>query len=204
VLSVVAQEVAIDIRVAEGVRPVRVLNVDAEINGQQTIVQMNQLYSEQEKYLMLEVEVPATRAGKSREVAEVRVSYANLQTKTTDRLTSSVSANFSESLAEVETKLNTAVCAAAVLQISNERSKLATTLRDKGDIEGARKLLLENSKYLRENADKYGDKTLDLRCADNLDQAKNLAGPDWAKYRKAMRGQQIADDQQQSYGASKP
>ena len=67
VLSVVAQEVAIDIRVAAGVRPVRVLNADAEINGQQVILQMNQLYSEQEKYVMLEVEVPGTQAGKSRE-----------------------------------------------------------------------------------------------------------------------------------------
>ena len=110
VLSVVAQEVAIEIRVAAGVRPVRVLNVDAEINGQQVITQMSQLYSEQEKYVMLEVEVPATQAGKSREVAEVRISYANMQTKTTDRLTSAVNANFTASLAEVEAKLN-AQCA---------------------------------------------------------------------------------------------
>jgi Ca-activated chloride channel family protein len=182
---------------------VRVLNVDAEINGQQAIVQMNQLYSEQEKYLMLEVEVPPTGAGKSREVAEVRVSYANLQTKTTDRLTSSVTANFTQSLSEVEAKSNTAVCAAAVLQISNERNKLATLLRDQGDIEGARKLLLENSRYLRENADKYDDKLLDARCVDNREQALNVSGPEWAKYRKAMRGQQIADDQQQSYGVPK-
>lgn len=204
VLSVVAQEVAIDIRVAEGVRPVRILNVDAEINGQQVIAQLNQLYSEQEKYVMLEVEVPATQAGKSREVAEVRVSYSNMQTKTTDRLTSAVSANFSASLAEVEAKLNTAVCAAAVLQISNETNKRATELRDQGDIEGARKLLLGNSAYLGKNAEKLKDKILQMRCADNLDQAQNVSGPEWSKYRKVMREQQIADDSQQSYGNSKP
>ena len=204
VLSVVAQEVAIDVDVADGVRPVRVLNVDAEINGQEVIVQMNQLYSEQEKYVMLEVEVPATQAGKSREVAEIRVSYANMQTKTTDRLTSSVSANFTESLADVEAKLNTTVCAAAVLQISNAQNKLATMLRDQGDIEGARKLLLENSRYLGENAVKYKVDILQLRCEDNLDQAQNLSGPAWARSRKAMREQQISDDLQQSYGNSKP
>jgi Ca-activated chloride channel family protein len=204
VLSVVAQEVAIDIRVADGVRPVRVLNLDAEINGQEVIVQMNQLYSEQEKYVMLEVEVPATKAGKSRDVAEVRVSYANMQTRTTDRLTSAVSANFAESLAEVEAKLNTAVCAAAVLQISNDQNKLATDLRDQGDIEGARRVLLENSRYLGENAVKYNVDYLQLRCADNLDQAKKLDGPEWARSRKAMREQQLTDDLQQSYGNSKP
>jgi Ca-activated chloride channel family protein len=204
VLSVVAQEVAIDIRVAEGVRAVRVLNVDAEINGQQVIAQMNQLYSEQEKYVMLELEVPATRAGKSREVAEVRVSYANMQTKTTDRLTSTVSANFSESLAEVDAKRNALVCAAAVLQVSNYQNKLATALRDQGDIDGARKLLLENGRFLGENAEKYKDKVLEARRADNLDQAKNVSGPKWSLYRKAMREQQITDDSQQSYGNSKP
>jgi Ca-activated chloride channel family protein len=204
VLSVVAQEVAIDIRVAGGVRPVRVLNVDAEINGQQVIAKMNQLYSEQEKYVMLEVEVPATQAGKSRQVADVRVSYSNMQTKTTDRLTSAVSANFAESLAEVEAKLNTEVCAAAVLQISNAQNKLATALRDQGDIDGARKLLLENGRYLGENAEKFKAKILEMRCADNLDQAKNLDGPGWSKSRKAMREQQITDDLQQSYGNSKP
>jgi Ca-activated chloride channel family protein len=204
VLSVVAQEVAIDIRAADGVRPVRVLNVDAEINGQQVIVQMNQLYSEQEKYVMLEVEVPATAAGKSRDVAEVRVSYANLQTKTTDRLTSVVSANFADSLAEVEAKLNPVVCAAAVLQISNVQNKLATDLRDQGDVEGARRVLLENSKYLGDNEKKFNDEVLQLRCADNYDQALNLSGPEWSRYRKAMREQQIFDDQQQSYGNSKP
>jgi Ca-activated chloride channel family protein len=203
VLSVVAQEVAIEIRVADGVRPVQALNVDAEINSQQVIVQMNQLYSEQEKYLMLEVEVPPTTAGTSREVAEVRVSYANMQTKTTDRLTSAVSANFSQSPAEVEAKLNAHVCACAVLQISNARSKLATELRDQGDIEGARKLLLENSRYLGENAAKYHVDFLQTRCADNLDQAKNVAGANWARYRKVMREQQITDDQQQSYGTAK-
>ena len=204
VLSVVAQEVAIDIRVASGVRPVRVLNLDAEINGQQVIVQMNQLYSEQEKYVMLEVEVPATQAGKSREVAEVRVSYANLQTKTMDRITNAVSANFAESLAEVEAKLNIQVCAAAVLQIGNNQNKLATALRDQGDIDGARKLLLENGRYLGENAKKLKDKTLQTRSADNYDQSKNLDGPAWSRSRKAMREQQITDDSQQSYGNSKP
>ena len=204
VLSVVAQEVAVDVRVAEGMRPVRVLNAEAEINGQQVIVQMSQLYSEQEKYVMLEVEVPATKAGKSREVAEVRVSYANLQTKTTDKLTSAVSANFTQSLAEVEAKLNAHVCACAVLQISNVQNKLATKLRDEGDIEAARRVLLENSRYLGENAAKYKAEILNLRCADNLDQAENLSGPQWARSRKAMREQQITDDQQQSYGASKP
>jgi hypothetical protein len=95
------------------------------------------------------------------------------------------------------------VCAAAVLQISNFQNKLATALRDQGDIEGARKVLLENGRYLGENATKFNAEILQLRCADNLDQAKNLSGPEWSRSRKAMREQQIADDLQQTYGNSK-
>jgi len=199
VLSVVAQEVAIDIQVEPGVRPVRVLNMDAEINGQRVIVKMNQLYSEQEKYVLLEVEVPATKAGKTLEVAEVKISYSNMQTKTTDRLSSAVSVNFTDSVAEVEEKINLVVLEACVLQIANGQNQLATVLRDKGDIEGAKRILIANGKYLAENGKVLDSKLLQLRCVDNVHQAKNLEGAEWLKTRKLMRRLQFADSIQQSY-----
>ncbi|MEK6249718.1 MAG: VWA domain-containing protein, partial [Planctomycetales bacterium] len=138
VLSVVAQEVVIEVNVAAGVRPVKTLNIDSEITGQQVLVKMNQLYSKQEKYVLLELEVPASKAGQTRPVAEVTISYANMETKTTDKLSSTVSVNFSDSVAEIENNANTVVCTACVLQIASERNKLATQLRDEGDINGAR------------------------------------------------------------------
>jgi len=199
VLSVVAQEVAIDVQVGSGIRPVRVLNMDAEINGQRVIVKLNQLYSQQEKYVLLEVEMPATKAGKTLQVAEVKVSYSNMQTKTTDRLTSVVSVNFTDSVAEVKEKANTVVLEACVLQIANGQNKLAIVLRDKGDIEGAKRVLVANGSYLAENADLLESKVLKLRCYDNLDQAKNLDGAEWLKTRKQMRRLQFADEVQQSY-----
>ncbi|MBC8869115.1 MAG: VWA domain-containing protein [Planctomycetes bacterium] len=199
VLSVVAQEVAIDIQVEPGVRPVRVLNMDAEINGQRVIVKMNQLYSQQEKYVLLEVEVPATRAGKTLDVAEVKISYSNMQTKTTDRLSSAVSVNFTDSVAEVEEKTNLVVLEACVLQIANGQNQLATVLRDKGDIEGAKRILIANGKYLAENGKVLDSKLLQLRYIDNVYQAKNLEGTEWLKTRKQMRRLQFADSVQQSY-----
>jgi Ca-activated chloride channel family protein len=199
VLSVVAQEVVIDVQVRSGIRPVRVLNMDAEINGQRVIVKMNQLYSEQERYVLLELEVPATKAGKTMEVAEVKISYANMKTKTTDRLSSVVSVNFTDSIAEVEEKTNVKVMEACVLQIANGQNKLATALRDKGDIEGARRILVVNGKFLQENAGKYRSKLLELRYIDNMGQAKNLEGSRWLKTRKDMRRIQYADESQQRY-----
>lgn len=203
VLSVVAQEVAIEIKTASGIRPIRVLNMDGEINGSQTIVQLNQLYSEQEKYILLEVEVPPTKAGKAREIANVKVSYANLETKTTDRLSSSVSVRFSNSLAEVEKNTNPDVWTACVLQIANENSKMATRLRDRGDVAGARRVLMENYRYLHANGAKYKSKILTTRSADNRLQALKIDGKDWARFRKLMRQQQVLDATQQKYDGAR-
>jgi len=204
VLSVVAQEVAIDIHAAPGVRPVRVLNTDSEINGQTVIVTLSQLYSEQEKYVLLEVEVPPAKAGQSREIAEVKVSYANMLTRTTDRLSSNVSANFSDSLAVVEKNANAAVCTACVLQLANEQNKLATSLRDRGDVEGARRVLLGNGKFLEENGRRYGSDVLLDRYKDNVSQASNLDSANWNRNRKLMRAMQNADAAQQAYDGTKP
>ena len=200
VLSVVAQEVSIAITVGGKIRPVRVLNMDAEINGREVIVQLNQLYSQQEKYVLLEVEVPPTKANKTLEVAKVEVSYANMETKTTDHLASSVSVNFDPSQEVVERKTNVEVMTECVLQIANGRNKLATVLRDKGDVEGARRVLNENAKYLNLNGQAFGSTDLMRRGQSNFHQASSLEGEAWAKTRKGMRQLQNADATQQSYG----
>jgi Ca-activated chloride channel family protein len=198
VLSVVAQEVAITINVAPDIRPVRVLGREAEINGQQVIVHLNQLYGEQEKYVMLEVEVPATRAARTRQIAQVDVTYANMETKTTDRLSSTVSVNFDLSEEVVQRKTNAAVMTECVLQIANEQNKLATALRDKGDVEGARRVLKDNAAYLHKNADEYKSEKLRKRYVDNRGQADRLGEKEWAASRKKMREYQHADGTQQA------
>jgi Ca-activated chloride channel family protein len=73
VLAVVAQELSVRIDCAEGIRPVRVLGREADITGSTVRVLINQINAGQEKYVLLEVEVPATRASQTREVAAVRL-----------------------------------------------------------------------------------------------------------------------------------
>ncbi|WP_146374016.1 vWA domain-containing protein [Symmachiella macrocystis] len=199
VLSVVAQEVAITITCENGVRPVRMLNGDAEINGQTVVVGMNQIYSEQEKYILLEVEIPAAKPEETLKVAAVNVSYANMQTNTTDRLSSEVSVKFSENVADVEKSLNRDVMEQAVLQVANRANGFATQLRDKGDIEGARQVLINNSVYLGENGELLGSELLMFRCATNKEQSKKLDEKDWKANRKQMRRFQYKDQTQQKY-----
>ena len=77
ILSVVAQDVEIEIRCATGVRPLRVLGREADIVGQRVYTTLNQLYSEQEKYILLEVSVDSHEEATDIPLAEISLSYNN-------------------------------------------------------------------------------------------------------------------------------
>lgn len=201
VLSVVAQEVSITIEVAKGVRPVRVFGNQAEINGQKVVATLTQLYSEQEKFLVLEVDVPASPEGKPRDIAQVSVDYDNMLTRASDRLTGKASVNFSSSDKVIASSVNTEVLEAGVLLFANERNKAATILRDKGDIKAARQLLLKNADYLKRYAADLGSVQLDAACNLNTIQSMNLDDVRWRRSRKGMVLEQYRADTQQTYGA---
>ena len=135
VLSVVAQGVNIEIRCKNGVRPLRILGREAEIRGDRITTRLNQLYSEQEKFIILEVEVPAQSETNNLEVADVGVSYTNLYSKQAQSLQNTVLASFSQSKKQVQEAVNVKTYEAAAEQVANEESRRAIELRDKGDIE---------------------------------------------------------------------
>ena len=196
VLSVVAQEVSVKITLADGIRPVRSLGRDAEIVGQEAIVSINQLYANQEKYAILEIEVPSKPDDTTMHVASVSLSYANMQSNETDELSSSIDVKFSSDAKACAASLNKDVMTQCVLQIANESNRRATSLRDEGKTKEAKQLLLMNAKYLGEQNASLGSELLELRCQDNKDQASNIEG-DWVKYKKIMRLKQYEDVQQQ-------
>jgi Ca-activated chloride channel family protein len=199
VLSVVAQKIVIKAQMAEGVRPIKVLNYPADITGQQVSIELGQLYSGQERYFVVEFEVASGKANTRRAIADVTVEYMNMATETKDKLSSSVEVKFTDSIEVAEREVNKEVLAACVIQIANERNRRATELRDAGEVEEARKLLRFNADYLGTNYKALGLPELDLRCKLNVIQAEQLDSKDWATNRKGMREQQNLDATQQSY-----
>ncbi len=199
VLAVVAQEVVLEIICGEGVRPVRVLGRDAEIAGQSVVSAINQILSDQEKYLMLEVEVEATKHGASRPIATVEVSYANMETETTDRLTSTAAARFSSSSAEVQENVSKPVMAEAIIQVATVQNELATKLRDSGKVEEARTMLEANASLLMEQAAALESEDLRDYSHSNLQDADNLDEANWTLHRKTMREYQFKNKTQRSY-----
>jgi Ca-activated chloride channel family protein len=198
VLSVVAQEVSVQIDVSKNVRPVRVLGREAEINGQQVITEISQIYSEQEQYIVLEVEVPATTAGKATRIASVSVSYDNLLTKATDRLSGTASVNFSDNTKEIATRANRRVLEVSVLLLANENSKRATLYFDKGDKAAALKCLNNNRLFIQTYATQLDSKTLREYEAFNDGQVLEL-NKNGVVFRKRARSQEGKVEGQRTY-----
>ncbi len=198
VLSVVAQEISITIKCAPGIRPVRVLGREAEISGQNVVTSMNQLYGGQEKYVLLEIEVPAGEADKTRNVATVNISYANMITKTTDKLQSSLAVRYTNSETAVAKAKNKKVIESAVIQIATKNNEEAMKLRDQGKINEAKKKLESNVRYMK----KYAPASAAVReyQRTNAAQAEDISSnAKWNRTRKSMRKDQYLNQKQQSY-----
>lgn len=215
VLSVVAQSVDLKIEIPEGIRPVRVLGNAADINGQTVVTRLSQVYSDQQKYVVVEVEIPAdlahaavdssgTEIPKPTLLATVNATYVNMVSEKSETLSGAVTVSFSSSDEKVKASVNNAVMADVVALVASEQNKLATELLDRGDLEGCRKSLEENARFLNTNADKYACPSLKELAESNLDQLGRLKdvsskdAPAAMGARKSMRLYQNESDSQQS------
>ena len=189
-LSVVAQEVTIEIICGEGMRPVRLLGREGAIKGRSVFMDIQNIYSEHEKYAILEVEIPAQPDKKLRQLADVRVRYHDMKANATRKSGGACHIRFSDSKTTVEDSLNKRVLADAVEQIAIENNQRALALRDQGDIAKAKQVLYDNAGYLRSNAESLDSDKLAGYAGENQEDAENLEGRSWIGRRKAMRESQ--------------
>jgi len=199
ILSVVAQDVEIELLFDKGVRPIRSLNRDATINGNKVRFSLNQLYAAQKKFALLEVRIPAGAANTKRDIARVDVSYANMISHKKRKQQRKLAVGFTRSAKAVKKHQNTDVMVAAVEAIATERNQRAVTLRDEGKIAEARAVLKGNSKYLKGRAKHLKSKRLEKYAKDNFDDADNLAPDKWQRRRKSMREEQLSNASQRSW-----
>ncbi|MBI1385229.1 MAG: VWA domain-containing protein [Rhizobiales bacterium] len=202
VLSVVAQDVVIEINCHTGFRPKRVLGREAEIDGGRVTMRLNQLYGAQEKYVVLELEVPADGAAGDAAIADVGVRYRGTAAGASEQnVTSQVRGRLTRSETEAEASLDKDVMADVVLQVSNEVSEQAVRLRDQGQVEAARELLQRNAQELATGAVLYAAPALSELAEKNRADSAAIAseGEEWNKTRKALRARQHGLKTQQAY-----
>ena len=183
--AIVAKNVTIDIICSEGIKPLRVLDVGAKIDGQRVQSGFNQIYSKHERYMMLELEVPASKAGVSKQLAEVTVKYHNMQTNAKAKLTATPTISFAK-----VNKENKDVMVSVTEQLANLRNMEAVRLRDAGRVKEAAKVLKLNSMMLHKSAQKYRSDSLKKQAYDNENDMNNLDEKSWKRQRKMMRDTQ--------------
>jgi Ca-activated chloride channel family protein len=188
----------VTIECEDGIRPVRVLGRDAEIDGQTVTVTLNQLYSEQEKYVLLEVAAEPSVSGDEVEIAQVSMTYANMFTHATDKLNATVSAQITDSEEEVKESVDKKSMVAAVQQQGILNEEKAIELRDQGRKEEAEQVLRANAAFYESNAELYDDDGLSSGADRSRAAIDNLEDGRWNQQRKAMRSDHYKGKVQQS------
>lgn len=191
-LSVVAQDIEIEFVCGTGVRPVRVLGRDAEISGNRMRMSMNQLYAEQKKFIVLEVEVPATESSVNRAIGRARVNFTDMQTQDETAQIIDKSVLASANLMDVDKSQNSDIMASVVYMQALENNRRALALRDAGEKEEAKKVLESNVVLLEGAATKYDSDQLKDYAVSNDFQVEQFDQPEaeFKRTRKIIRKEQ--------------
>jgi Ca-activated chloride channel family protein len=200
-LSVAARKTVIKIELAEGVRPLRLIGRKGEINNNQVEVQINQLYGGQEKFALLEVEVPAGKANENKDLARVAVDFEDASSGKAVSQKSAIGCSFSQEEEKVAASTNQKVAEAYVDNQVAEAKERAIKLADKGQhkeaVQELRKvnhsIAVQNEVYRSDKVNASNDKFLsDIKCLDRDKGLTNKNRKSWTTEGYQVRTQQKA------------
>lgn len=151
VMNVVAQEVAVTFKLNQ-FKPVRLLGRDGKISGRNVSVKLNQLYANQEKYILLEVE-PTAKKSLKRLLGEVHVSYRLRGGNEVREHDFHPTVTYTSSASEVQEHANEDILADVFIQKSNFANHRAIEALDRGDkkqsLDVVAEAVLESEAYLQ-------------------------------------------------------
>jgi Ca-activated chloride channel family protein len=180
VLSVVASSVTVEVNFPEGVRPIRIIGRDGRVSANSVEVSLNQLYGGQEKYALIEVELPESDEGEVRKVADARCRYRNMISNRSASSKGHAMVRFSKKPEEVEANVNVAVVKEMIRTEIADAQEQAVFSADNSDYDNAAQLLGDNASIVAEFADKYDVVEFKLEAkkiqaqADELQTRQNL------------------------------
>ena len=192
ILNVVAKDVRIDLECALGVRPVRVLGRRAEIRGQKVSLRLNEVYSEQEKDIIIEVEAPEGESGEIKNLAEVRVAHVDALSAVNSDRAEVLRLSYADTSEEVEKRINKDAYVSYQRQLVNDDRDSAIALKDQGKKGEARKVLELSKTKLEGLSSSLGIPQLRELSKEVQEDAEGMGamGAKWDAKRKAMRVEQ--------------
>ena len=156
VLSTVARRVIVEIECPEGVRPVRIIGRDGRISGNRVELRMNQLYGGQNKYALVEVEVPAGRPNQEINLARVSCQYENALTARQEQSDLEVVARFSADTGEVRRSVQPEVQEAVIANEMAEARDKALDLYNAGRKDDAVRELQQRQQQIEQKSQALG------------------------------------------------
>lgn len=200
ILSVVARDIEIEIACTEGVRPVRILGRSGDIIGGRIYSSIGQLYGNQEKYLLVELDVPPRDEGRSLNLAKVDVRYNTMNTGAAESLQGGAGVTFTRSEKKVAETKDAKTMVEAVKQITADVKEQAVRLRDEGRVDEAKGLLESNSLFLMKEAEELAAPELQaMGQASSMDAEAIEDEANWNANRKRMKAENYETQTQQSY-----
>lgn len=197
-LAVVGQNLTLQIACGSGIRPIRILDRQANIRGQRIEITWNQLYSEQHKYIIVEAEVLSSYQEKQ-PVARVQLQYRNMQTQQLETNQYTTVVHWTTNPQQVQSHTNKTLMSQVTEATANEITQKAVKLRDQGKYKEAKALLLQNAKNLKAMGLALKSKRLLQFSTENESNAKNLDGYRWNETRKSMRKSQYLRSNQTTW-----
>ncbi len=152
-MTVVARDIRIRLRCPDGMRPIGIVGREGELEGQTMSVTVGELYGENTKFALFEVEVPANEAGKHLEIAQVAVEYSDPYTNEKSEDNLSVAVTYERDEDAVRSEQDKVITKEAALAKASEAKREAVGLADKGRYEAAAGVLRANALVLEKVAE---------------------------------------------------
>jgi len=168
VLNVVAKKVRVTITLPYNVQPVSIIGREGRIKGNKIELYMNQLYGGQEKYALVEVNIPKSTPGSRLMVARANVTYENPFSRKLETSSGTSYARFSNDPKKVAKSTNLDVIREYQLNLNALAQEKAIQLSDKGKKKEAVKELKQSVARLKQAGSRYKDEEL-LKQANELE-----------------------------------
>jgi len=200
-LRVFAKSINIHIECPAGIQPRGFMGHDSRINGNDVDLYLNQVYGGHEKSLILQVDVPPGRPREKLKLADIRLSYNDLNGKK-QSLKSQVKATFSNNQREVKANFNKEVMGSVALRKNAILKQQAIQAADQGNLKQASEIMNQAAQQLEEIADVVDNEEVEKELERSKDHAEKLktqskSGIFSRDSRKKMRGEsyQMLNDQ---------
>ncbi len=160
VLNVTATDVEVIVECAPGVRPLRTIGRDGTLEDGRVSFDIRQLFGGQEKFALVEVEVPAGQAGELRDLVTVRTRYRDAVSGDSGAANTVAQVSYTESVEEVRDNANVEVARAVVDNRLAEAKQQAIVLSDAGQNAQAATVMRELRSDIDSMNNLYQDDTI--------------------------------------------